>query len=70
MLTGYVNTVSKREQGRKENKGEKLAVKTLKILLGRRVWAHTQNPSIWESEAGQDIQARVEHTRPPGKEVC
>lgn len=46
-------------------------MKILKILLESRVWTHTQNPSIWELEAGhQDIQASVEYTRPAGKEVC
>lgn len=46
-------------------------MKILKILLESRVWAHTQNPSIGELEAGhQDIQASVEHTRLADKEVC
>lgn len=62
-----------KEGARKERKRKvkKLAMKTLKISSESRVWTHTQNPSIWELEAGnQDIQASVEYMRPAGKEVC
>lgn len=55
----------------RKRKVKKLAVKTFKISSESRVWTHTQNPSIWELEAGnQDIQASVEYMRPAGKEVC
>lgn len=67
-----MNSVCQRGSRRgKKRKVKQLAMKILKILLESRVWAHTQNPSIGELEAGhQDIQASVEHTRLADKEVC